>query len=152
MSLGETVWSYDATTSYYTTTGINGGIHATAGWYSSNQYLRKEDETFLRMVIEERFSSREETERTEDGYERIHIKTNGRKTEKNDIDFKFNWLLRSVKQGDGKGYTKSNLYNFYSFYKLYPDIFQTVSGKSFALLSWSHYTILLQVREMNPAE
>lgn len=41
-----------------------------------------------------------QTERTDDGYERIRIKTNGRKTEKNDIDSKFNWLLRSVKQGD----------------------------------------------------
>lgn len=29
----------------------------------------------------------------------------------------------------GKGFTKSNLYSFYSFYKAYPDIFQTVSGK-----------------------
>ena len=53
------------TTSYYTTTGINGGIHTTSGWYSSNQYLSKEDETFLRMVIEERLSSREEKERME---------------------------------------------------------------------------------------
>ena len=41
-----------------------------------------------------------QTERTEDGYERIRIKTNGRKVEKNDIDSKFNWLLRSLKQGD----------------------------------------------------
>ena len=40
------------------------------------------------------------TERTEDGYERIRIKTNGRKVEKNDIDSKFNWLLRTVKQGE----------------------------------------------------
>ena len=28
----------------------------------------------------------------------------------------------------GKGYTKSNLYSFYSFYKTYPEIFQTPSG------------------------
>ena len=41
-----------------------------------------------------------QTEHTDDGYERIRIKTNGRKTEKNDIDSKFSWLLRSVKQGD----------------------------------------------------
>ena len=41
-----------------------------------------------------------QTEHTDDGYEYIRIKTNGRKTEKNDIDSKFNWLLRSVKQGD----------------------------------------------------
>ena len=47
----------------------------------------------------------------------------------------------------GKGYTKSSLYSFYSFYKAYPDIFQTVSGKSVALLSWSHYNVLLQVKD-----
>lgn len=42
-----------------------------------------------------------QTDYTEDGYRHIRIKTNGRKTEKNDIDSKFNWLLRSVKM-DGK--------------------------------------------------
>ena len=47
----------------------------------------------------------------------------------------------------GKGYTKSNLYSFYSFYKTYPEIFQTVSGKSELLLSWSHYATLLQVKD-----
>lgn len=47
----------------------------------------------------------------------------------------------------GKGYAKSNLYSFYSFYKAYPNIFQTVSGKSTQLLSWSHYQTLLQVKD-----
>lgn len=47
----------------------------------------------------------------------------------------------------GKGYTKSNLYSFYSFYKTYPEIFQTMSGKSAILLSWSHYNVLLQVKD-----
>ena len=41
-----------------------------------------------------------QTELTESGYEFTRIKTNGRKTEKNNIDSKFNWLLRAVKQGD----------------------------------------------------
>ena len=45
----------------------------------------------------------------------------------------------------GKGFTKSNLYSFYSFYKAYPEIFQTVSGKSEFHLSWSHYVILSKV-------
>ncbi len=49
----------------------------------------------------------------------------------------------------GKGYTKSNLYSFYSFYKTYPEIFQTASGKSTGLLSWSHYAVLLQVKDSN---
>ena len=47
----------------------------------------------------------------------------------------------------GRGFTKSNLYNFYSFYKTYPNIFQTAFGKSSVLLSWSHYLALLQVKD-----
>lgn len=56
-------------------------------------------------------------------------------------------LAKALTSEYGKGFTKSNLYNFYSFYKTYPDIFQTVSGKSSPLLSWSHYAILLQVKD-----
>ena len=41
-----------------------------------------------------------QTEMTDSGYEFTRIKTNGRKTEKNNIDSKFNWLLRSVKIDD----------------------------------------------------
>lgn len=32
-------------------------------------------------------------------------------------------------------------------FKTYPEIFQTLSGKSEGLLSWSHYATLLQVKE-----
>ena len=46
-----------------------------------------------------------------------------------------------------KGYTKSNLYNFYSFYKTFPEIFHSSSGKSNTLLSWTHYRVLLQVKD-----
>lgn len=48
----------------------------------------------------------------------------------------------------GKGFTKSSLYSCYSFYKAYPQIFQTASGKSDIRLSWSHYTVLLQVEDL----
>lgn len=48
----------------------------------------------------------------------------------------------------GRGFTKTNLYNFTQFYKLYPEIFHSVSGKSTHLLSWTHYRIMLQ--ELNP--
>jgi predicted nuclease of restriction endonuclease-like (RecB) superfamily len=47
----------------------------------------------------------------------------------------------------GKGFTKTNLYNFYSFYKTFPQIFQTLSGKSPTLLSWSHYAALIQIKD-----
>ena len=58
-------------------------------------------------------------------------------------------LAEELTKKYGKGFTKSNLYNFYAFYKTYPDIFQTPSGKSFSVLSWSHYAILLQVKDEN---
>ncbi len=47
----------------------------------------------------------------------------------------------------GKGFTKTNLYNFYAFYKAFPQIFHTLCGKSQQLLSWSHYRTLLQVKD-----
>ena len=56
-------------------------------------------------------------------------------------------LAKELSAEYGKGYTKSNLYSFYSFYKTYPEIFQTPSGKSVGLLSWSHYAALLQVKD-----
>ena len=46
-----------------------------------------------------------------------------------------------------KGFTKTNLYSFYLFYKEYPNIFHSLSGKSTPLLSWTHYRILLQVND-----
>lgn len=48
----------------------------------------------------------------------------------------------------GKGFTKSNLYQFVQFYKFFPDIFHAVSGKS-QILSWTHYRNLLRVTDKN---
>jgi predicted nuclease of restriction endonuclease-like (RecB) superfamily len=56
-----------------------------------------------------------------------------------------NKLSKELSDKYGKGFTKSNLYSFYSFYKAYPEIFQTVSGKSSIRLSWSHYVILSKI-------
>ena len=56
-------------------------------------------------------------------------------------------LSKELSAEYGKGFTKSNLYSFYAFYKTYPQIFQTASGKSSGLLSWSHYAALLQVND-----
>ena len=60
----------------------------------------------------------------------------------------------------GKGFSKSNLYNYILFSQLYPDIFQfstgksalhdilqSVTGKSSIRLTWTHYSVLLQVRD-----
>ncbi|MCX6110591.1 MAG: PDDEXK nuclease domain-containing protein [Proteobacteria bacterium] len=45
----------------------------------------------------------------------------------------------------GRGFSRSNLYNFKAFY-LMKNIVQTVSGQSFPL-SWSHYIKLLSVKD-----
>lgn len=54
-------------------------------------------------------------------------------------------LSKELTLNFGKGFTKSNLYQFTLFYKEFPSIFHTASGKSSILLSWSHYRTLLQV-------
>ena len=39
------------------------------------------------------------------------------------------------------------LFHFYSFYKEYPEIFHSPSGKSVGVLSWSYHLALLQVND-----
>ena len=56
-------------------------------------------------------------------------------------------LSKELTKEYGKGFTKTNLYYFYSFYKAFPEIFHSVSGKSQTLLSWTHYRVLLQVKD-----
>ena len=56
-------------------------------------------------------------------------------------------LSKELTNEYGKVYTKTNLYSFYSFYKMYPNIFHSVSGKSVPLLSWTHYRTLIQVKD-----
>ena len=56
-------------------------------------------------------------------------------------------LVKELTLEYGKGFTKTNLYSFYLFYKEYPNIFHSLSGKSTPLLSWTHYRILLQVND-----
>lgn len=51
----------------------------------------------------------------------------------------------------GKGYTKSNLYQFVQFYRLFPDIFRSPRGKS-QVLSWTHYRNLLRVADKSARE
>lgn len=59
-------------------------------------------------------------------------------------------LSKELTKKYGKGFTKTNLYNFYSFYRCFPEIFHTLCGKSKRILSWSHYRCLLQVKEEKP--
>ena len=56
-------------------------------------------------------------------------------------------LSKDLTERYGKGFTKTNLYHFYGFYKKFPNIFHTACGKSEPVLSWSHYRILIQVED-----
>ena len=56
-------------------------------------------------------------------------------------------LSKELTDEYGKGFTKTNLYNFYLFYKTFPEIFQTASGKSIPMLTWSHYETLLRAKD-----
>lgn len=56
-------------------------------------------------------------------------------------------LSKELTEKYGKGFTKTNLYSFYRFYKCFPEIFHTSCGKSDMCLSWSHYRTLLQVHD-----
>ena len=44
-------------------------------------------------------------------------------------------LAKELTDKHGKGFTKTNLYSFYQFYKTFPEIFHTACGKSLPLLS-----------------
>lgn len=58
-----------------------------------------------------------------------------------------NKLSKELTEIYGKGFNKTNLYSYYSFYKMFKNIFHTLCGKSKALLSWSHYRTLLQIND-----
>ena len=56
-------------------------------------------------------------------------------------------LAKELTKIYGKGFSRTNLYNFYTFYKYFPQIVQSLTGQSERLLSWTHYQTLLQVHE-----
>lgn len=56
-------------------------------------------------------------------------------------------LSKELSKKYGNGFSKTNLYNYYMFYKLYENFFHTVCGKSSIILSWSHYRCLLLITD-----
>lgn len=69
-------------------------------------------------------------------------------------------LSKKLTQRYGRGFNKSNLYMFVQFFTDYPQIFQSVIGKSDqkqleftptrpVALGWTHYSILLQEKDAN---
>ena len=60
-------------------------------------------------------------------------------------------LSKRLTTSYGKGFTKRNLYNFVSFYKMYGSLYscengivQSVIAQSSPILSWTHYLVLIQ--------
>ncbi len=58
-------------------------------------------------------------------------------------------LSKELKEEYGKGFNARNLYYFLKFYKMFPNILNSMSSKSAKLLSWTHYRTLLQVEDEN---
>lgn len=54
-------------------------------------------------------------------------------------------LSKELTKQYGKGFDRSNLYRFLSFYKNFSQIVDALSRQSGMLLSWTHYRTLLQV-------
>lgn len=52
----------------------------------------------------------------------------------------------------GKGFSKRALYQYLEFYRAYPDIVQSLIAQSFPLLSWTHYCLLLRVKDLKARE
>ena len=61
-------------------------------------------------------------------------------------------LAKELTKEYGKGFDRSNLYRFLSFYKNFPQIVDSLSRQSDRLLSWTHYRILLQVLDKQARE
>ena len=53
-------------------------------------------------------------------------------------------LARELRARYGRGFNKSNLYQFVDFYKSYPNLYNEQGEQSAPLLTWSHYRVLLQ--------
>ena len=58
-------------------------------------------------------------------------------------------LSKELSSNYGKGFKDVDLYYYVRFYKTYPDIFNSVSKKSFPLLSWTHYRLIIKVEDEN---
>jgi len=56
-------------------------------------------------------------------------------------------LARELTERYGKGYSRTSLYQYVKFYRMFPEIVQTASGQSHPALSWSHYIEHLRVED-----
>jgi predicted nuclease of restriction endonuclease-like (RecB) superfamily len=54
-------------------------------------------------------------------------------------------LAKKLTEEYGKGFSRTNLYQFKQFYEMFPEIAQTAFGQFASLLTWSHYATMLRV-------
>jgi len=55
-------------------------------------------------------------------------------------------LAKELTATYGKGYTRTSLYQYVQFYRMFPEIVHAASGQSRVLLTWTHYRELLRVQ------
>ena len=55
-------------------------------------------------------------------------------------------LAKELTATYGKGYTRTSLYQYVQFYRMFPEIVHAASGQSHVLLTWTHYRELLRVQ------
>ena len=56
-------------------------------------------------------------------------------------------ISKDLTEKYGKGFDSRNLYYYLKFYKMFPEILNSLSSKSNKILSWTHYRVLLQVED-----
>ena len=60
-------------------------------------------------------------------------------------------LAKELTATYGKGYTRTSLYQYVQFYRMFPEIVHAASGQSHVLLTWTHYRELLRVQNDDAA-
>lgn len=56
-------------------------------------------------------------------------------------------LSKELTSRYGKGFSKRALYQYVEFYHMYPEIVQSLTAQSSKVLTWTHYTVLLLVKD-----
>lgn len=56
-------------------------------------------------------------------------------------------LAKELTVAYGRGFTRTSLYQYVRFYRMFPEIVHVASGQSRILLTWTHYRKLLRVED-----
>ncbi|MBR5949803.1 MAG: DUF1016 family protein [Actinomycetaceae bacterium] len=61
-------------------------------------------------------------------------------------------LAKELTREYGKGFTRTSLYQYAQFYRMFPEIVHSASGQSSIRLTWTHYRELLKVEDGSARE